>query len=235
MKKLSLLFGLAVLLFSGCKKENPISSTSELVSVPKVVSFLDDSYLAILGTDDVAPQVMPVDGFYGYAVDSIYGFNVGGQIVDTIWFSDVSWNGDTTTTGIAKVELIATNSKGISGIASSKFVIVLPPTDPYPNDISGNYIRGGLVVTTVEKIVDGVYVLYNPIFSTNLAWLDTYCIVIHSVADGIDFVDQVEPGFPGFGTFTYANEFYDENTLTICADMTRIEDGLALSRCVTRE
>lgn len=235
MKKLSLLLGLTIILFSGCKKENPVSSTSELVSIPTVVSFMEESYLAILGTDEVASQVVPVDGFYGYAVDTVYGFNVGGQIVDTIWFPEVNWNGDTTQTGIAKVELIATNSKGITGIASSKFVIVLPPTDPYPTDISGGYIRNGVTVTYVEKVVDGVYILYNPIFSTNLAWLDTYCIVIHSVSGGIDFVDQVEPGFPGFGTFVFANEFYDENTQTICADMERLEDGLALSRCVTHE
>lgn len=83
-------------------------------------------------------------------------------------------------------------------------------------------------------MVDGVYLMYGPIFSTNLAWLDTYCIVYHSESEGLDMV-VMSLGFPGFGTFQFTNEFFDPQDFTICADMFRIEDGLALSRCATRE
>ena len=233
MKKLSLLFSLAIILFSGCKKENPTASTVKKVSIPEVVSFMDDQYLgAVGGVFDAS--IERIDGLVGYAVDTVYGFDVNGVTVDTLFFTDPTYSGDTTVPGVVTLNLVATNKGGYTGTAVSTFLVLDPPSDPYPDDISGNYIRNGVVVTVIEKVVDGVYLMYNPIFSTNLAWLDTYCIVYHSESNGLDMVDQ-DPGFPGFGTFTFANEDYDAQTKTICADMNRIEDGLALSRCVTHE
>lgn len=233
MKKLSLLFSLAIILFSGCKKENPTASTVKKVSIPEIVSFMDDQYLgAVGGVFDAS--IERIDGLVGYAVDTVYGFDVNGVTVDTLFFTDPTYSGDTTVPGVVTLNLVATNKGGYTGTAVSTFLVLDPPSDPYPDDISGNYIRNGVVVTVIEKVVDGVYLMYNPIFSTNLAWLDTYCIVYHSESNGLDMVDQ-DPGFPGFGTFTFANEDYDAQTKTICADMNRIEDGLALSRCVTHE
>lgn len=233
MKKLSLLFGLAIVLFAGCKKEDPTASVVKRVSIPEVVSFMDDQYLgAVGGVFDAS--IERIDGIVGYAVDTIYGFDVDGVTVDTIFFADPAYGGDTTVPGVVSLSLIATNKGGYTGTAVSTFLVLDPPSDPYPDDISGNYVRGGIVVSVVEKVVDGVYLMYGPIFSTNLAWLDTYCIVYHSESEGLDMVDQ-DPGFPGFGTFQFTNESFDPQDFTICADMFRIEDGLALSRCATRE
>lgn len=234
MKKILLMFTLATFMLAGCKKENPVASTVKRVSIPEVTVLMEEQYIGALG-GDFNNAIERIDGIVGYAVDTVYGFDVDGINVDTLFFTDPSWGGDTLLPGIVSLDLIATNAAGYSAVGSSQFLVLDPPTDPYPEDISGNYVNGGgVLVTVVEKVVDGVYLLYNPIFSTNLAWLDTYCIVYHSESTGLDFVDQAT-GFPGFGTFTYSNESYDAATKTICADMYRIEDGLALSRCTRHQ
>ncbi|MBL0286339.1 MAG: hypothetical protein IPQ19_02740 [Bacteroidetes bacterium] len=56
-------------------------------------------------------------GFVGYAVDTIYGFNVDGEIVDTIWLTDLTGMAIHQKLELQKLNLYATNSKGISGIA----------------------------------------------------------------------------------------------------------------------
>lgn len=237
MKKLSLLFGLAIVFLSGCKKEDPIASEVKKVCVPVVVSYLDAIYVGSPETPSFDALVVREDGIIGYAVDTCYGFDVNGETKDTLFFTDPTWGGDTTSVGVVNIQLIATNKGGYSTVVSSPLLIFDLPDleDPSLEDITGEYIRNGVKVTKVVKVKDGWYALFNPLFSTNLAWRDTYCLVKFTISEGFDMIDQEAPGFPGFGFWTYANESYDADTKTICADMFRAIDNSALSRCATHE
>ncbi len=250
MKKL-LIIGLVSVLFGSCKKEDPIkSSVIEPVSLPEVTVYMDNQYIALPG-DPFDSQIIRVDGYVGYAVDTVYGFEVNGEIVDTIFFTDPVWNGDTTAgEGVVFLDLNATNTAGISASGSSIFVMVNPPTDPYLEDISGVYdrtefkevegvptlfyVEDGEGVVEIVKVADGAYLVYNPIFSINTQWLDTYCICYHSISKGLDFIDQ-PIAFPGFGKFTYDLETYDSELKTIGAAMLRESDNLSLYRNCTRQ
>jgi hypothetical protein len=245
MKKLSLLFGLALVFLSGCKKEDPIASTVKKVSIPQIVSYLDDSYQGIIGIDDFAPQVLAVDGFYGYAVDTIYGFNVGGNIVDTIWFTDFVWNGDTTETDVVSLDLIATNADGVSNVVSSDFVVIGPPAEPYLTDISGSYSRtspsAASSVVVLERVVDGVYKVFNPAFSGNTCWTnaDEFGILLLSAdltADFLDFDFGSTFACGNFGGFTVTKESFDPADNSFCVLITQLAfPDTPTTRCIVKD
>ncbi|MBX7224629.1 MAG: hypothetical protein K1X55_01235 [Chitinophagales bacterium] len=236
MKKITFVVLAMVALFSGCKKEDPTASTVRQVSVPLIVNLMEDQYLGAVGGAFDA-QIERIDGVVGYAVDTVFGFDVDGVTVDTIWFTDPEWAGDTLIPGTVSLKLVAVNKGGYAGSASSTFLVLDPPSDPYETDISGEYYRNGVAVSTVTQVVPGVYLLDNPIFSTNLAWKNLVSIMYHSQSGGLDITDTdgTQTAAGNFGTWEFSNESYDDATLTICADGYRLEDALALSRCGTKQ
>ena len=238
MKKLSLLLSLAIVLFAGCKKENPISSTTHKVSIPQVFSFIEDEYFGAIGGEFDSQIERLEGGFVGYAVDTIYGFNV-----DTIWLTDLTWNGDTLEAGVTKVEIYATNADGVSNSVSSDFVVLEPLSNPYLTDISGFYSRTSPspIASNVrlEKIIDGIYKVYNPALSANLCWVNSgnfslLYLKADLTADLEDFDFGSTFSCGNFGGFTVENEVFDPSDNSFCFEITQLAFPGSFTRCMVK-